>query len=92
MKKQPLYFNFDHFSISSQSSAFWVAQPNGRRWVVISPASEELGSIYDDGNAYFVTCEQLGIRMVQRKTVQDCVYVIAFALYCQHELQRRQEQ
>jgi len=88
MNKQPLYFDNMPF-FSPTSSQMWVAQPSVRGWTVISPDNEELGSIDDDGYAYLVTSEQLGIRSVQRKTVRDCVAVVACALYSQNERQRK---
>ncbi len=78
-----LYFDFH---------GIWTAE-GGRwgctwGWKIFSPEGEQIGFVHDCTDAYFVTSESLGIRSVQRNTVEKAVYVIAFHWYKQEEIKK----
>jgi len=81
MTRRTLYFEI--------YKEIWTAEAERDGWKVLSPESEELGFICEDGGAtYYVRSEQFGLRF-QRNTVEKAIRVIADARNTQKGLKNR---
>lgn len=80
MTRRTLYFEI--------YKKIWTAEAEVDGWKVLSPESEELGFICEDGATYYVRSEQLGLKF-QRNTVEKAICVIVEALNTQKRLKDR---
>lgn len=85
MTRRTLYFEIDDYL----AGGIWTAQAEEKGWKVVSPDSEELGFIYEDGATYAIYSIPFGIKGIRRNTIEKAVYVLFHELRSQEELKKR---